>query len=183
MFLSFFGSLQTDLDHSNNGSSISSRLGGGYGSASGYVDVGDCNPQCTLSSDPGYVLYSAIGSFFIPMLVMIFFNFKIYTTAKKTTKEIRQGFTKVKSDGKDIGGMGIHRGRRKTNLITLNINGNFQSEYELVEKRRRDITKFSTQLSIESTGSADSLYRKNSFTSKSLSGKKMLQKQEHHTFS
>ena len=37
-----------------------------------------CKPQCMLIQEPGYVIYSAVGSFFAPMLVMIFFNWKIY---------------------------------------------------------------------------------------------------------
>jgi hypothetical protein len=36
------------------------------------------------------VLYSAVGSFFAPMLVMIFLNWRIYKTANKTIKAIRQ---------------------------------------------------------------------------------------------
>jgi hypothetical protein len=71
-----------------------------------------CFPQCTLHEDPGYVIYSAVGSFYAPMLVMIYFNFRIYRTATKTTKAIRQGWTKVKGVGGDDAGagMGIHRG-------------------------------------------------------------------------
>ncbi|XP_023339462.1 flocculation protein FLO11 [Eurytemora carolleeae] len=79
--------------------------------SSGFVDKGDCKPQCQLSSDPGYVIYSALGSFFAPMFVMIFLNWRIYRTAKKTIKAIRQGFTRVKNGGEVVGGMGIHRGR------------------------------------------------------------------------
>ena len=45
------------------------------------------------------------------MLVMMFFNWKIYRTATKTTKAIRQGWTKVKGvSGDEEGGLGIHRG-------------------------------------------------------------------------
>ena len=45
------------------------------------------------------------------MLVMMFFNWRIYRTATKTTQAIRQGWTKVKGvDGKEGSGMGIHRG-------------------------------------------------------------------------
>ena len=161
------------MDNSTIGSSFSLRQGHVHVSSSGFVDNGECKPQCDLSSDPGYVIYSAIGSFFAPMLVMIFFNWRIYTTAKKTTEAIRQGYTKVKRDGRYIGGMGIHRGQRQTNLIKVNINGNFQSAYELVNKKGSDFTNFNTQLSIESTGSVDSFYRKDSFSSKSLSGTKM----------
>ena len=97
---------------------------------SGFVDDGECSPQCILPSDPGYVLYSAIGSFFAPMLVMIFFNWRIYRVASKTTKAIRRGFTKVKSDGGNAGSMGIHRGRSMVK--------NKQSEIALSE---REISK------------------------------------------
>ena len=67
-----------------------------------------CLPQCQLIQEPGYVIYSAVGSFFAPMLVMIFFNWRIYRTAKKTTKAIRQGWTKVKGSAGENVGMGIH---------------------------------------------------------------------------
>ena len=70
-----------------------------------------CNPQCQLNQEPGYVIYSAVGSFYAPMLVMMFFNWRIYRTATKTTKAIRQGWTKVKGvSGDEEGGLGIHRG-------------------------------------------------------------------------
>lgn len=70
-----------------------------------------CNPQCTLNQEPGYVIYSAVGSFYAPMLVMMFFNWRIYRTATKTTKAIRQGWTRVKGvSGDDEIGLGIHRG-------------------------------------------------------------------------
>ena len=71
-----------------------------------------CKPQCVLNQEPGYVIYSAVGSFYAPMLVMMFFNWRIYRTARKTTRAIRQGWTKVKGvgGGDDEIGMGIHRG-------------------------------------------------------------------------
>lgn len=70
-----------------------------------------CQPQCSLNQEPGYVIYSAVGSFYAPMLVMMFFNWKIYRTATKTTKAIRQGWTKVKGvSGDQEMGMGVHRG-------------------------------------------------------------------------
>lgn len=71
-----------------------------------------CFPKCELIQDPGYVIYSAVGSFFAPMSIMLFFNWRIYRTATKTTKAIRQGWTKVKGVGGDANAvnMGIHRG-------------------------------------------------------------------------
>ena len=78
---------------------------------SGWVVTDHCTPQCILPSDPGYVLYSAVGSFFAPMTVMIFFNWRIYRVASKTTRAIRRGFTTVKGEGGSSSGsmMGIHR--------------------------------------------------------------------------
>ena len=37
--------------------------------------------QCVLTSVPGYIVYSACGSFWVPMLGMIVFYWKIYKTA------------------------------------------------------------------------------------------------------
>ena len=158
------------MQNSTNARSLSPRQDDVDVSQGGYMEDDKCRPQCSLSSDPGYVIYSAVGSFFVPLLVMIFFNWKIYHAAKKTTKAIRRGFTKVKSDGRYIGGMGVHRGRSHTNLIKVKINGNFQSEFELHCKKGSGDNNFNAQLSIKSAGSTDSLYRKNSFSSKSLSG-------------
>eukprot|EP00095_Tigriopus_kingsejongensis_P010163 maker-scaffold575_size133042-snap-gene-0.31 protein:Tk10163 transcript:maker-scaffold575_size133042-snap-gene-0.31-mRNA-1 annotation:"octopamine receptor" len=85
-----------------------------------------CMPQCKLIQEPGYVIYSAVGSFYAPMLVMMFFNWRIYRTAKKTTKAIRQGWTKVKVGGANAVGMGIHRGgggaMSMANLTTIQNN-------------------------------------------------------------
>lgn len=76
------------------------------------------------------MIYSAVGSFYAPMLVMMFFNWRIYRTAKKTTIAIRQGWTKVKGVGgndEEIG-MGIHRGgshasSTKKNSTVVSSNG------------------------------------------------------------
>ncbi|XP_020284552.1 alpha-2A adrenergic receptor [Pseudomyrmex gracilis] len=39
-------------------------------------------PKCTLSEDIGYVLYSALGSFYIPSIIMVFVYVRIYFAAK-----------------------------------------------------------------------------------------------------
>ncbi|XP_031631260.1 alpha-2Da adrenergic receptor [Contarinia nasturtii] len=39
-------------------------------------------PQCELSDDLGYVLYSALGSFYIPSCIMVFVYIRIYFAAK-----------------------------------------------------------------------------------------------------
>jgi len=48
--------------------------------------------ECTLTSDPGYIIYSACGSFWVPMLVMDVFYWKIYKTAVSATDAFRRGF-------------------------------------------------------------------------------------------
>ncbi|XP_076364245.1 putative G-protein coupled receptor No9 [Tachypleus tridentatus] len=51
---------------------------------------------CTLNSNKGYVIYSALGSFYIPMLVMLFFYWKIYAAASKTGRALQRGFKTTK---------------------------------------------------------------------------------------
>lgn len=55
-----------------------------------------CPWICELTSDTGYVIYSALGSFFIPMGVMLFFYWRIYRAAVQTTRAINQGFRTTK---------------------------------------------------------------------------------------
>ncbi|XP_011303415.1 probable G-protein coupled receptor No9 isoform X2 [Fopius arisanus] len=77
-----------------------------------------CPWKCELTNDRGYVVYSALGSFYIPMLVMMFFYWRIYDAAVSTTKAINQGFRTTK--GSKMFGtrfdeqrltLRIHRGR------------------------------------------------------------------------
>lgn len=79
-----------------------------------------CPWKCELTNDRGYVLYSALGSFYIPMFVMLFFYWRIYRAAVRTTRAINQGFKTTKGSPKDAAGnlrddsrliLRIHRGR------------------------------------------------------------------------
>ena len=47
--------------------------------------------QCFLTSEPGYIIYSAMGSFYIPMCIMAFFYWKIYRAAVMTNEAIKRG--------------------------------------------------------------------------------------------
>ncbi|ODM95951.1 putative G-protein coupled receptor No9 [Orchesella cincta] len=70
----------------------------------------------------GYVVYSAIGSFFLPMFVMLFFYWRIYRAAVETTRAINQGFRTTKGS-RLLGSrfeeqrltLRIHRGRSVQN--------------------------------------------------------------------
>ncbi|XP_069690261.1 probable G-protein coupled receptor No9 [Periplaneta americana] len=77
-----------------------------------------CPWICELTNDAGYVVYSALGSFYLPMLVMLFFYWRIYRAAVQTTRAINQGFRTTKGS-RTIGNrfdeqrltLRIHRGR------------------------------------------------------------------------
>lgn len=77
-----------------------------------------CPWVCEITSEKGYVIYSALGSFYLPMLVMMFFYWRIYRAAVHTTKAINQGFRTTKGS-RTLGNrfdeqrltLRIHRGR------------------------------------------------------------------------
>ena len=47
--------------------------------------------QCALTSGKGYVIYSACGSFYIPLIVMLYVYSRIYVTAVAQTEKIKRG--------------------------------------------------------------------------------------------
>ncbi|XP_072936204.1 octopamine receptor Oamb [Epargyreus clarus] len=78
-----------------------------------------CPWTCELTNDAGYVVYSALGSFYIPMFVMLFFYWRIYKAAVRTTKAINQGFRTTK-DNFSVSGKGLGN-RFDDNRLTLRI--------------------------------------------------------------
>ncbi|XP_050435937.1 probable G-protein coupled receptor No9 [Adelges cooleyi] len=56
-----------------------------------------CPWICELPNNKGYVVYSALGSFYIPMFVMLFFYWRIYKAAVNTTRSINRGFRTMRS--------------------------------------------------------------------------------------
>ncbi|KAF4525277.1 hypothetical protein B566_EDAN009360 [Ephemera danica] len=74
-----------------------------------------CPWICELTNHPGYVVYSALGSFYLPMFVMLFFYWRIYKAAVQTTRAINQGFRTTKMMGNRFDEqrltLRIHRGR------------------------------------------------------------------------
>src|SRR6218665_3046575 len=60
---------------------------------------GDCTyaqPKCALTSETSYIVYSASGSFWLPMLFMVFFYIRIYRTANLATSALRRGVVATK---------------------------------------------------------------------------------------
>ncbi len=85
-----------------------------------------CPWICELTSGTGYVVYSALGSFYIPMMVMLFFYWRIYRAAVQTTRAINQGFrtTKTMRNRFDESRLTlrIHRGRGSSVKHSVNSN-------------------------------------------------------------
>lgn len=52
--------------------------------------------SCALFDDKPYVIYSALGSFYIPMLIMIFFYSRIYLVASRAHKAMQRGYMTTK---------------------------------------------------------------------------------------
>lgn len=85
--------------------------------------------DCLLTNSVGYRIYSAVGSFYIPMIVMLFFYCRIYKRAMSTHRAIRQGFITTKFYSRN-GRMSeqrmtlrVHRGRS-----TYNTNNHSESD-------------------------------------------------------
>lgn len=51
---------------------------------------------CALFDDKSYVIYSSLGSFYIPMLIMIFFYYRIYLVASRAQKALQRGYMTTK---------------------------------------------------------------------------------------
>ncbi|ELU14919.1 hypothetical protein CAPTEDRAFT_24565, partial [Capitella teleta] len=45
--------------------------------------------QCFLTRDPGYIIYSSLGSFYIPLVIMIFVYARIFKVAHEREKRLR----------------------------------------------------------------------------------------------
>lgn len=76
-------------------------------------------PTCELTPTKGYRIYASMGSFFIPMLIMVFFYFRIYLTALQTAASIRKGVLTMRTSnelaqnngyGDDEMHLRVHRG-------------------------------------------------------------------------
>lgn len=76
--------------------------------------------ECTLINNKGYVIYSALGSFYIPMFFMLFFYWRIYLAALRTSRALERGFLTTKGSsasgsGQDQTNSGVtlrmHRGK------------------------------------------------------------------------
>lgn len=79
------------------GHARSTRFNEALQSASGsHADCTYAQPKCALTSETSYIIYSASGSFWVPMLFMVFFYIRIYRTANLATSALRRGVVATK---------------------------------------------------------------------------------------
>lgn len=57
----------------------------------------ETDDYCVMETAIVHMCCSALGSFYLPMLVMLFFYWRIYNAAVSTTRAIKQGFRTTKA--------------------------------------------------------------------------------------
>ncbi|MED6276975.1 hypothetical protein CHARACLAT_008430 [Characodon lateralis] len=65
--------------------------------------------ECRITQEPGYALFSALGSFYIPLAIILAMYCQVYRVARRETKTIRES---AKGEGVEMEGviLRIHRG-------------------------------------------------------------------------
>ncbi|XP_006021134.1 alpha-1B adrenergic receptor [Alligator sinensis] len=57
---------------------------------------------CCITEEPFYALFSSLGSFYIPLIVILVMYCRVYIVAKRTTKNLEAGVMKEMSDSKEL---------------------------------------------------------------------------------
>ncbi|XP_038651383.1 alpha-1A adrenergic receptor-like isoform X1 [Scyliorhinus canicula] len=58
--------------------------------------------ECQITEEPGYALFSSLGSFYIPLTVILVMYCRVYIVAKRTTKNLEAGVMKETSDSSEL---------------------------------------------------------------------------------
>ncbi|XP_053572193.1 alpha-1A adrenergic receptor [Bombina bombina] len=58
--------------------------------------------DCEITTEPFYALFSSLGSFYIPLIVILVMYCRVYIVAKKITKNLEAGVMKEKMDSKEL---------------------------------------------------------------------------------
>ncbi len=64
---------------------------------------------CVITEEPFYALFSSLGSFYIPLIVILVMYCRVYVVAKRTTKNLEAGVKKETMNSGEIT-LRIHRG-------------------------------------------------------------------------
>ncbi|XP_033027771.1 alpha-1A adrenergic receptor [Lacerta agilis] len=63
---------------------------------------------CQINTDPGYVLFSALGSFYLPLIIILAMYCQVYVVAKRESKGLSCGLKTEKSQSEEVT-LRIHR--------------------------------------------------------------------------
>ncbi|XP_018611824.2 alpha-1A adrenergic receptor-like [Scleropages formosus] len=65
--------------------------------------------DCRITEEPFYALFSSLGSFYIPLVVILAMYFRVYVVAKRTTKNLEAGVMRERSSSSELT-LRIHKG-------------------------------------------------------------------------
>lgn len=82
---------------------------------------------CQITEEPGYVLFSALGSFYMPLAIILVMYCRVYVVAKRESRGLKSGLKTDKSDSEQVtlrihrknapvGGGGVPTSRNKTHF-------------------------------------------------------------------
>ncbi|XP_059208072.1 alpha-1B adrenergic receptor-like [Centropristis striata] len=57
---------------------------------------------CLITEEPFYALFSSLGSFYIPLAVILAMYFRVYIVAKRTTKNLEAGVMKERQENSEL---------------------------------------------------------------------------------
>ncbi|KAG7480681.1 hypothetical protein MATL_G00058790 [Megalops atlanticus] len=64
---------------------------------------------CKITEEPGYAIFSAVGSFYLPLAVILSMYCRVYVVARRETRGLREGRKTDKSDSEGVT-LRMHRG-------------------------------------------------------------------------
>lgn len=64
---------------------------------------------CVITEEPFYALFSSLGSFYIPLIVILIMYFRVYIVVKRTTKNLEAGVMRERMNSSELT-LRIHRG-------------------------------------------------------------------------
>ncbi|XP_032326943.1 alpha-1A adrenergic receptor isoform X6 [Camelus ferus] len=82
---------------------------------------------CQITEEPGYVLFSALGSFYVPLAIILVMYCRVYVVAKRESRGLKSGLKTDKSDSEQVtlrihrknapaGGSGVSSAKNKTHF-------------------------------------------------------------------
>ncbi|CAD7686921.1 unnamed protein product [Nyctereutes procyonoides] len=82
---------------------------------------------CQITEEPGYVLFSALGSFYVPLTIILVMYCRVYVVAKRESRGLKSGLKTDKSDSEQVtlrihrknapvGGPGVSSAKNKTHF-------------------------------------------------------------------